>query len=209
MDKETVSARELHYALGIEKRFSAWFDQYKNLFAENEDFTSVLKGTEVQNNGGIQIRDLQDYEISIDMAKHICMMSHTEKGAQCRQYFIDLEKAWNTPEQIMARALKVAEHTQNRLLDTIAHQHVQIEQMKPKEIFADAVCTSKTSILIGELAKLICQNGYEIGQKRYATEIIAEEVQFLGTKGEKKEDNEFKPDEVDGFRALSDDDCPF
>lgn len=166
MDKETVSARELHYALGIEKRFSAWFDQYKNLFAENEDFTSVLKGTEVQNNGGIQIRDLQDYEISIDMAKHICMMSHTEKGAQCRQYFIDLEKAWNTPEQIMARALKVAEHTQNRLLDTIAHQHVQIEQMKPKEIFADAVCTSKTSILIGELAKLICQNGYEIGQNR-------------------------------------------
>ena len=51
---------------------------------------------------------------------------------------------------------------------------------------------------------------YEVdGQKRYATEIIAEEVQFLGTKGEKKEDNAFKPDEVDGFRALDDDDVPF
>ena len=47
------------------------------------------------------------------------------------------------------------------------------------------------------------------GQKRYATEIIAEEVQFLGTKGEKKEDNAFKPDEVDGFRDLDDDSCPF
>ena len=47
------------------------------------------------------------------------------------------------------------------------------------------------------------------GEKRYITEIIAEEVQFLGTKGEKKEDNAFKPDEVDGFRALDDDDVPF
>ena len=47
METETVSARDLHEVLGIEKRFSAWFDQYKNLFAENEDFTSVLKGTEV------------------------------------------------------------------------------------------------------------------------------------------------------------------
>ena len=56
----------------------------------------------------------------------------------------------------------------------------------------------------------IQNRSYEVdGQKRYTTEIIAEEVQFLGTKGEKKEDNAFKPDEVDGFRALSDDDCPF
>ena len=56
----------------------------------------------------------------------------------------------------------------------------------------------------------IQSRSYEVdGQKRYATEIIAEEVQFLGTKGEKKEDNAFKPDEVDGFRALDDDDVPF
>ena len=56
----------------------------------------------------------------------------------------------------------------------------------------------------------IQNRSYEVdGQKRYATETIAEEVQFLGTKGEKKEDNAFKPDEVDGFRALDDDDVPF
>ena len=163
MNKETVSARELHEGLGIEKRFSAWFEQFKDLFTENEDFTSVPTST-VVNNGAL--RKLDDYEISIDMAKHICMMSHSERGKQFRQYFIDLEKAWNTPEQIMARALKVAEQTQRRLESMICSQKTRIEEMKPKEIFADAVSTSRTSILMGELAKLICQNGYEIGQNR-------------------------------------------
>lgn len=70
-DTQTVSARELHGALGIEKRFSAWFETNSQGFVEGEDFTSVLKGTEVQNNGGVQIRELQDYLLSVDMAKHI------------------------------------------------------------------------------------------------------------------------------------------
>ena len=62
-------------------------------------------------------------------------------------------------DELMAKALMVA---QNK----IAERDKVIERMKPKEIFADAVSTSKTSILVGDLAKLICQNGYKIGQKR-------------------------------------------
>lgn len=155
-EQPTVSARELHKALAIEKRFSAWFETNSQGFVEGEDFTSVLTGT-VVNNGAH--RELQDYKLSVDMAKHICLMSRTGKGKQCRQYLIDIEKAWNTPELVMARGLKAAQQM-------IADQSKIIERMKPKEIFADAVATSKQSILIGQLAKLICQNGHEIGQQR-------------------------------------------
>lgn len=165
-DTQTVSARELYEQLEISKRFSAWFEKNSQGFVEGEDFTSVLKGTEVQNNGGIQVRELQDYNLTVDMAKHLCLMSRTEKGKQCRQYLLDLEKAWNTPEQVMARALKIA----NRTIDSLKEHNTKLiedcERMKPKEIFADAVSASKTSILIGDLAKLICQNGCQIGQKR-------------------------------------------
>ena len=166
VDTQMVSARELHSALEVSKRFSAWFETYSNTFIKGEDYTSVLKSTEVQNNGGIQIRELQDYNMTVDMAKHICLMSRTEKGKQCRQYLIDLEKAWNTPEQVMARALRIAD----RQIEELKSHNLQLEQKieadKPKTIFADAVSTSKTSILVGDLAKLICQNGYQIGQKR-------------------------------------------
>ena len=165
-EQPTISARELYKSLEISKRFSAWFESNSQGFIENEDFTSVLVGTEVQNNGGVQVRELQDYALTVDMAKHLCLMSRTEKGKQCRQYLIDLEKAWNTPEQVMARALKLADKEIDRLK---ADNKVLLEdtaRMKPKEVFADAVSASQTTILIGELAKLIRQNGVDIGQNR-------------------------------------------
>ena len=134
------------------KRFSAWFESNSQGFVENEDFTSVLTGTVVNN--GAQ-RELQDYKMSVDMAKHICLMSRTEKGKQIRQYFLDLEKAWNTPEQIFARALKMADRTIDKLKTEKAALIEDNERMKPKEIFADAVTASKDSILIGDLAKIL------------------------------------------------------
>ena len=159
----TASARELHEKLNIEKRFSAWFETNSQGFIEGEDYTSVLSGT-VVNNGAH--RELQDYEVSVDMAKHICLMSRTEKGKQCRQYLIDLEKAWNTPEQVFARALKMADREIEKLKANTASLLQDVARMKPKEVFADAVSASHTSILIGDLAKILKQNGVETGQKR-------------------------------------------
>lgn len=163
-DTQTVSARELHEQLEISKRFSAWFETNSQGFVEGEDFSAAYLKVQGNQYGGE--KEIQDYNLTVDMAKHLCLMSRTEKGKQCRQYLLDLEKAWNTPEQVMARALKIA----NRTIDSLKEHNTKLiedcERMKPKEIFADAVSASKTSILIGDLAKLICQNGCQIGQKR-------------------------------------------
>ncbi|UXV31918.1 phage antirepressor KilAC domain-containing protein [Mammaliicoccus sciuri] len=151
-----ISARELYKALGVKKRFSAWADINLKHFKENQDFTSVLTST-VVNNGAV--RQLEDYALTLDVAKHIAMMSGTERGFDFREYFIQVEKAWNSPEMIMQRALKIAN-------STIYQLETQIEKDKPKVLFADAVATTKTSILVGELAKIIKQNGVDIGQRR-------------------------------------------
>lgn len=163
LDTQTVSARELHKALEVSSRFSRWFDTNKEMFVEGEDYNKCTSST-VVNNGAV--RELEDYEITVLMAKHLSMMSRTEKGRDIRNYLINLEKAWNTPEQIMARALKMADKTIEQLKTDNKALEQKIEQDKPKTIFADAVSTSHTSILIGDLAKLICQNGVQIGQKR-------------------------------------------
>ena len=162
-EQPTVSARDLHEALEIRERFSLWFSRYVDVFEKGTDYQSVGKPT-VVNNGAKRVLD--DFLLSTDMAKHISMMTKTEKGKIMRQYFIDLEKAWNTPEQVMARALKLADRT----IDTLKEENKKLiednERMKPKVIFANAVSASTSSILIGDLAKLLRQNGVDIGQKR-------------------------------------------
>lgn len=151
----TVSARKLHEALGIAKRFSVWFETNSQGFIEGEDYTSVLVGTEVQNNGGIQIRELQDYECSLDMAKHICLMSHTGRSRQYRQYLIEVEKKWNSPEYVMARALKMA----NSQIDALEADKLllteKVEELTPKADFFDAVASSKDAISVSDTAKLL------------------------------------------------------
>ena len=156
----TVSARDLHDALEVGTPYDKWFPRMcESGFSEGTDFSTKMS----ESTGG---RPAMDADISIDMAKEICMIQRTEKGKEVRKYFLDLEKAWNTPEQIMARALRMADKTIASLQDQVRQISAQNEEMKPKALFADAVATADTSILIGDLAKLIRQNGYDIGQNR-------------------------------------------
>ena len=159
----TVSARGLHEQLHIETPFKKWIDRMCDYgFEESKDFwTKMSKST-----GG---RPSTEYELSIDMAKQICMIQRSPEGKRIRQYFIDLEKAWNTPEQIFARALKMADKEIDKLKSNNAVLLEDVQRMKPKEIFADAVSASHTSILVGELAKLLKQSGVETGQRRLFT----------------------------------------
>lgn len=160
----TVSARELYEKLNINSNFTTWFHRMTEYgFTEETDYKKWFPNLESGSNGG---QNKVDYNISIDMAKEICMIQRSPEGKKVREYLIQLEKAWNTPEQVMARALKMADETINSLK---AENRVLIEdneRMKPKEIFADAVTASGSSILVRELAKMIKQNGKELGEKR-------------------------------------------
>lgn len=169
-DTQTVSARELHGKLNIEKRFSAWFETNSKGFVEGEDFTSVLSGTVVNN--GAQ-RELQDYAVSVDMAKHICLMSRTEAGKRCRQYLIDLEKAWNTPEQVMARALKLADQTSDSL-------KTQVIEMKPKADYFDALIDKKLNTNIRDTAKEL-----GVGERAFVSFLISN--RFVFRQGKRRE----------------------
>ena len=155
-DNAVFSARQLHKTLEVKTRFSQWVEQNFKMFQEGEDFTSVV-GTTVVNNGAV--REIQDYAVTLRMAEHLAMMSKTPKGYEVREYFIQVEKDFNSPEKIMARALKIADNKIHKL-------EAQMEADKPKVLFANAVSASQTSILIGDFAKLLRQNGLDIGQNR-------------------------------------------
>ena len=159
-DKPTVSGRELHEKLGIRTAYKDWFPRMCEYgFTEGEDFCSFLSGS----TGG---RPATEHQLTIEMAKQICMIQRTEIGKQYREYFIELEKKWNSPELVMARALKMANQQIERVTAQLETVNAKLEEAKPKIVFADAVSASKTSILIGDIAKILRQNGVEIGQKR-------------------------------------------
>lgn len=160
-NQQTASARELWEFLGKPyDKFTKWFDKYKGYgFTENEDYRLLCTKIHT-NNPKNPLADATDYEITVDMAKELSMLQKSEKGKIARKYFIDLEKKGNSPEAVMARALKMAD-------SKIIKLETQLEEQKPKVIFADAVSASQTSILVGELAKILKQNGIDMGQNKF------------------------------------------
>lgn len=159
-----VSGRELHEFLGIATPYKKWFDRMVEYgFSENIDFVAVGQKCPIAN-GGYQ--EVIDHAIKLDMAKELSMIQRNERGKQARQYFIKVEKDWNSYDKVMARALIMANKTIESKNLVIEEQTKQIEENKPKVIFADAVTASEKSILVGELAKILKQNGVETGERR-------------------------------------------
>lgn len=152
-----VLGRDLHEFLEIKTPYKQWFDRMSEYgFEENQDYGAIAqKCVTAQGNSFTQT----EHVMTLDMAKEISMIQRNEKGKQARQYFIQIEKAWNSPEMIMKRALQIADR---KIIDL--QERVQLD--KPKVIFADAVAASHTSILVGDLAKLLNQNGIPTGANR-------------------------------------------
>lgn len=154
-----VGGRELHEALGIQTQYTKWFERMCEYgFVENQDYVMVSQKC-LTNNPKNPYTEIINHAIKLDMAKEIAMIQRTEKGKQVRHYFIQVEKDYNSPEKIMARALKIAN-------DKISTLQITCDEMKPKALFAEAVETAHTSILVGDMSKILKQNGIDIGQNR-------------------------------------------
>ena len=165
-DRPTVLARDLHEFLEVQTPYHKWFPRMCEYgFSENIDYMMMDKN--VLRSDGTKMPQIQhDAQLTIEMAKEICMLQRNERGKQARQYFIQLEKDWNSPELVMARALKMANSRIGSLEERTVHLEQKIEKDKPKVLFADAVSVSGSAILIGDLAKILRQNGVEMGPNR-------------------------------------------
>ena len=164
-NEQVVSGRDLHKFLEVGTRYNDWINKRVREygFIENIDFVAITqKKVTAQGNASEYI----DHLLKINMAKELAMIENSEKGKVIRKYFIKCEEAWNSPEMILSRANQLSARMIENYTQKISTLEFTIQQQAPKVLFADAVATSDTSILIGDLAKLIKQNGVDTGQKR-------------------------------------------
>lgn len=146
-DRPTVSARELHGFLEVGSEFSHWFKRMCEYgFTEGQDFSPFL----TESTGG---RPAQDAQLTIEMAKEICMLQRNEKGKEARQYFLQLERDWNSPEKVMARALQIAEQKLHTLEAENAQQKQLLAEYSPKASYYDVVLQTPDALSISQIAK--------------------------------------------------------
>ena len=161
-DEETgdtlISGRELHEKLKIKTRYNDWFSRMVDYgFTENVDFIAITqKRVTAQGNEITQT----DHIMKLDMAKEIAMIQRSPEGKAIRQYLIQVEKDWNSPEKILSRALIIAKNNINKL-------KIENEELKPKALFHDAVTETNDCISLSEMSKLLKQNGIDIGRNRF------------------------------------------
>lgn len=153
-ERPTVSGRELHEVLEVKTAYKDWFPRMCEYgFTEGEDF-NPLKNEQVRTEGNRQVsRELTDHQLTIPMAKEICMLQRSEKGKQFRQYFIRVEEAWNSPEMIMKRALEIANEKVKVLQVSVSQLTVDKQIMQPKADYFDELVDRNLLTGIRETAK--------------------------------------------------------
>jgi len=148
-----VNGRELHEFLEIKEKYTEWFSRMVEYgFIENQDFALVSEKRET-NNPKNPWTTIQNHALKLDMAKELSMVQRTEKGKQARQYFIQIEKDFNSPEKIMARALQYANRQLETLSFTVRAQEQLIGELKPKADYVDRILNNKGLVTITQIAK--------------------------------------------------------
>lgn len=170
-DQQLVSARDLHKALELTTRFSKWVDQNFRDFENGSDYTGVTGVTPVKGGNG-NVQYLDDYYVTVDMAKELCMMSKTPKGKEIRQYFIKVEKAWNDPQMIIQRGYDLLKNENLQL-------KLVIKEQAPKVGYYDQVIDKNGLTNFRDTAKML-------GWKPKAFNQLLEDHGYIYRTGSKK-----------------------
>lgn len=170
--RPTVSGRELHEALEVETPYHKWMPRMCEYgFSENSDFWTILS----ESTGG---RPSTDHQLTIPMAKEICMLQRSEKGKQFRQYFIAVEEQWNSPDAIMARALQLSNAKLKEMQITVSTLTVENQIMKPKADYFDDLVDRNLLTGIRETAK-----EFGIKQKDFVNFLMDKKYLYRDKKG--------------------------
>ena len=174
-ERPTVLGRDLHRFLEVETRYNDWFARMCEYgFIENIDYYSFLSNR-IDGNAG---KPRQDHQLTIEMAKEICMLQRNEKGKQARQYFIQLEKDWNSPEKVMARALRIAEKQIKQLQTLNSELTVSNNIMKPKAEYFDQLVDRGLLTSFRETAKQL-----NVKEKSFINFLIDKKYIYRDKKG--------------------------
>lgn len=151
-EQPTVLGRDLHEALGIDSNYTTWLKRMCEYgFSEGIDYATCFPNLESENQHGGQNKI--DHQLTIPMAKEICMLQRSDIGRQFRQYFIKVEEQWNTPEAVMARALKYANENLKKLQIAVSELTVDNQIMKPKAEYFDELVERNLLTSFRETAK--------------------------------------------------------
>ena len=176
-EQPTVLGRDLHEALGTESNYTTWFKRMCEYgFSEGTDYVTCFPNLESENQHGGQNKI--DHQLTIPMAKEICMIQRTDMGRQFRQYFIKVEEQWNTPEAVMARALKYANENLRKLQITVSELTVDNQIMKPKAEYFDELVERNLLTSFRETAKEL-----GIKEKAFITFLIDHKYIYRDKKG--------------------------
>lgn len=171
-EQPTVLGRDLHKALEVETPYHKWLPRMCDYgFEEGKDFWTFLS----ESTGG---RPSTDHQLTIPMAKEICMLQRSEKGKMFRQYFINIEEQWNTPEAVMARALKYANENLKKLQIKVSELSVDNQIMKPKADYFDELVERNLLTGIRETAKQL-----EIKQNKFVSFLLEHKYVYRDKKG--------------------------
>lgn len=171
-ERPTVLGRDLHEALEVDSNYTTWFKRMCEYgFSEVIDFIPILE----KSTGG---RPAQDHQLTIPMAKEICMLQRNEKGKMFRQYFIQIEESWNSPEMIMKRALDIANSRVKELMKVNSELTVDNTIMKPKADYFDELVDRNLLTNFRETAKQL-----GVGEKKFVKFLIEHKYIYRDKKG--------------------------